>query len=476
MSINDNSNSFNFINNGINTIRNISEEFEFLNDNDDLNKFILSFFKTFSTYFSSNKNQSQKIKFNPQIYDAKNDYNIVKIYEKEGKLFLKGFDYENEFDKFFTQINKCKGQKRKLKQSLKNGNSIYEMPLFKTIHLNKLNSKIYEETILNSETKYDAFNSIFFPLNDRNLNKDNDLIFNLNLKGIHDEHGILLFKENKIITKNKEQGINLKNNEINSDMNNNNYLDNKNENFNDDINANNNYCNNNKSNKNSIFFENNEIMIEIAKYNNFIQDNISLFLLNLSNEQNNLINNLTNSNNNDNLSNTNKLNNINEIIKTIDNSYILDLINHFNNIFTPKIYNKFSFFKNIKMNNQSQVLNNINSVLIEEIEKSNSSNKEEEKLMKDIRSKFNEDLFKEINNEKSITQNFTHFYIEGNKFSKDNMKKIISFLLKENFCMFAWSYNKEETKKFGLINNIIKVATLSNKIWFYIKNNKKENN
>ena len=127
------------------------------------------------------------------------------------------------------------------------------------------------------------------------------------------------------------------------------------------------------------------------------------------------------------------------------------------------------------MNNQSQVLNNINSVLIEEIEKSNSSNKEEEKLMKDIRSKFNEDLFKEINNEKSITQNFTHFYIEGNKFSKDNMKKIISFLLKENFCMFAWSYNKEETKKFKLINNIIKVATLSNKIWFYIKNNKKEN-
>ena len=36
--------------------------------------------------------------------------------------------------------------------------------------------------------------------------------------------------------------------------------------------------------------------------------------------------------------------------------------------------------------------------------------------------------------------------------------------------MFAWSYNKEETKKFGLVNNIIKVANLSDKVWFYINN------
>ena len=39
-----------------------------------------------------------------------------------------------------------------------------------------------------------------------------------------------------------------------------------------------------------------------------------------------------------------------------------------------------------------------------------------------------------------ITQNFTHFYIEGNKFKKDNRKKIISFLNKENFYMFIWEY------------------------------------
>ena len=63
-----------------------------------------------------------------------------------------------------------------------------------------------------------------------------------------------------------------------------------------------------------------------------------------------------------------------------------------------------------------------------------------------------------------ITQNFTHFYIEGNKFNKDNLKNIISFLNKENFYMFIWEYNKEQTKKFGIINNIMKVANLSNKI------------
>ena len=38
--------------------------------------------------------------------------------------------------------------------------------------------------------------------------------------------------------------------------------------------------------------------------------------------------------------------------------------------------------------------------------------------------------------------------------------------------MFAWSYNKEQTKKFGIINNIMKVANLSNKIWFYINSQK----
>jgi len=57
---------------------------------------------------------------------------------------------------------------------------------------------------------------------------------------------------------------------------------------------------------------------------------------------------------------------------------------------------------------------------------------------------------------------------------KDNWKNIISFLKKENFYMFALEYNKEQAKKFGIINNIMIVANLSNKIWFYI-NTKKTN-
>ena len=40
--------------------------------------------------------------------------------------------------------------------------------------------------------------------------------------------------------------------------------------------------------------------------------------------------------------------------------------------------------------------------------------------------------------------------------------------------MFVLVYNKEQTKKFGIINNIMIVANLSNKIWFYI-NTKKTN-
>jgi hypothetical protein len=229
-----------------------------------------------------------------------------------------------------------------------------------------------------------------------------------------------------------------------------------------------------KNIKKSFFFENNEIMIEISKYNNFIQDNISLYLLNLSNNQESLNNAKCNIKfTNDSTKNFNKINNINEIIKTTNNTHMLDLINHFNNIFTPQLYNKFSLYKNIKINNASQILSEANQVL-EEDENNYLLEKDEEGLMDDIKKYFEEELVKEINKDIEITQNFTHFYIEGNTFNKDNWKKIISFLNKENFYMFAWQYNKEQTKKFGIINNIMKVANLSNKVWFYI-NSKKSN-
>lgn len=230
------------------------------------------------------------------------------------------------------------------------------------------------------------------------------------------------------------------------------------------------------SEENGTYFNNNEIMIEITKYDNFIEENISLFLLNLSNNQNNYNNSSKNNNN---------INTIEDIIKSTNNIRILDTLNHFNNIFTPETHNKFSLYRNIKIFNQSQTLNEINSVFdINKEEKSEiniTNNKlildEEDcdmNLINDIKKYFDDETIKEINKDVEITQNFTHFYIEGNNFNKENMKKIISFLNKENFYMFAWMYNKEQTKKFGIINNIMKVANLSNKIWFYI-NTKKSN-
>ena len=105
-----------------------------------------------------------------------------------------------------------------------------------------------------------------------------------------------------------------------------------------------------------------------------------------------------------------------------------------------------------------------------------SENNEDEGLFHEIKQYFENEMIKIINKDEIIYNNFTHFYIEGNNFSKDNLKMIIAFLSKENYKMFAWIYNKEETKKFGLIKNIIKVASLSNKIWFYINNNNENNN
>ena len=442
MSLNDQNNLLDIQN--INTIQNIKKEFEFSNDKEDeLNIIVINFYKTFSENFPifNKNNHNSKMKFEPKLFEAKSE-NIAKIYEKNGKLLLRSLNYEIEFDTFFEQVNKFKEQKKKIMQNIKK-ESLLETPLYKRINLNKLNNKIYEETMINTKIKYDVF-SIFFPQNDRCLNKDDNLIFNLNMKSNYNNHGVLLYDDNSfLMSRNKEEEkiYNIK--------------------------------------KYDSIFLNPEIMIEISKYNDFIQENISLFLLNLSNEQNkieNLINYdaLNKHYNNDN--NNIILSSITEIIKTTENIHILDLINHFNNIFTPKIYNKYSLYKNIKINNPCQVLDNINSILnLENNIENDSENSEGEELFNEIKQYFENELIKEINKDEIIYQNFTHFYIEGNNFNKDNLKKIIAFLSKENYKMFAWNYNKEETKKFGLFKNIIKVANLSNKIWFYINNNENNN-
>ena len=441
------SDTINTSKNLFNPVESISNEFFFSNEC-DFNSLIFSFFKSFNTNVITSQS---KINFDPKIFEAKNDFNIATIYEKGKKLYLKSGEYENEFDDFFTKVNRHKEQKRKIRQSLKNGSLVYEVPLFKTINLNELNEKVYEDTIFSREFKYDYISNIFYPLIDQRLDKDENIIFKLNQKAKYYNKGALVILDN---IKNENNETKMENEEIknNNDM----MINNINRN---DIN----------SKDNVTLFRNDEIMIEITKYDNFIQDNISLFLLNLSNSQKSNKE-LTNNNNNI----------LEDILNTTENPHILDIINYFNNIFTPEIYNKFSFYKNIKIQNESQTLNDINSVLdIKENGEYQFKNKElqsneeyELNLIKDIKKYFEEETIKEINKDVEITQNFTHFYIEGNTFNKDNLKKIVSFLNKENFYMFAWSFNKEQTKKLGIINNIMKVANLSDKIWFYINTKK----
>ena len=443
----------------LNPISQIQNEFIFSSEC-DFNSLIYSFFKSFSTHIIS---QQSKLKFDPKIFDAKNDFNIATIYEKGKKLYIKSGNYENEFDDFYTKVNKHKEQKRKIRQSLKNGSLVYEVPLFKTINLNDLNEKVYEDTIFSREYKYDYISNIFYPLNDLKLDKDENIIFKLNQESKYNKKGALVVLDNIYENKDEEESIKDDNNsdEEMKDNNNQNIIKNLKNDSNDldDI-----------TKDNLAYFKNNEIMIEITKYDNFIQENISLYLLNLSNKQK------------DNLNiSFNKMNSIEDVLKTTNNPYILDTLNYFNNIFTPEIYNKYSFYKNIKINNKSQTLKEINSVFETDEEKINLKNSKlildneedyDSNLIDNIKKYFDQETIKEINKDIEITQNFTHFYIEGNSFTKDNLKKIISFLNKENFYMFAWSYNKEQTKKFGIINNIMKVANLSNKIWFYINSQK----
>ena len=81
-------------------------------------------------------------------------------------------------------------------------------------------------------------------------------------------------------------------------------------------------------------------------------------------------------------------------------------MNYFNNIFTPEIYNKYSFYKNIKINNKSQTLKEINSVFETDEEKINLKNSklildnEEDydlNLIDNIKKYFDQETIKEIN-------------------------------------------------------------------------------
>ena len=112
-----------------NPSKSIQNEFIFQSDC-DFYSLVFSFFKNFSTYIIS---PQSKIKFDPKIFDAKNDLNIAVIYEKEGKLLIKSGQYTNEFDDFFTKVNRHIEQKRKIRQSLKNGSLVYEVKIYVVI-------------------------------------------------------------------------------------------------------------------------------------------------------------------------------------------------------------------------------------------------------------------------------------------------------------------------------------------------------
>ena len=210
-----------------------------------------------------------------------------------------------------------------------------------------------------------------------------------------------------------------------------------------------------------------EIVIEINNYNEYFYENIIQYFMYLINNANS---------NNLKFFDCQFFSNFNEMISQIENLYTLDLINYFNNIFTPiKLFNcKYSFHHPLLLFKQKDIKNFLRNEIYFNDKIINSQS--EENLINDIKKYFDEETTKEINKDIEITQNFSHFYIEGNHFSKDNMKKIISFLSKEKFTLFAWAFNKDETKKMGLGHNIIKVGNITNKIFFYLNSGKNDSN
>ena len=196
-----------------NPVKSIQNEFIFSSEC-DFDSLIFSFFKSFSNHITL---PSSKIKFDPKIFDAKNDFNIAIIYEKENKLYIKSGKYENEFDDFFTKVNRHKEQKRKIRQSLKNGSLVYEVPLYKTINMTDLNGKFYEDTIFTREFKYDFISNIFYPFHEQKIIKEENIIFKLNQTSKYYNKGTLVLIDN-----NNNDNEKIDSNEISEEINMNN--------------------------------------------------------------------------------------------------------------------------------------------------------------------------------------------------------------------------------------------------------------
>ena len=195
------------------------------------------------------------------------------------------------------------------------------------------------------------------------------------------------------------------------------------------------------------FFIHDEIQVEITPINDIVYANLSSSLTSLIKDTDNI----------------SLLSSINDIISHLDNYHMLCYVEYFIAMFALQVKLNENPLSRIRKENFKKLMQSVRKKKnkkenIAPIEQNSEQSQETNELYIEIKTEL-EKKEKEINTNLQRTE-INFLYIDSKTMSKKEIEKIAKIIKKLNCKMFAWYFDTEETKKFG-IENCIQIGTIS---------------
>ena len=195
------------------------------------------------------------------------------------------------------------------------------------------------------------------------------------------------------------------------------------------------------------FFIHDEIQVEITPINDIVYANLSSSLTSLIKDTDNI----------------SLLSSINDIISHLDNYHMLCYVEYFIAMFALQVKLNDNPLSRIRKENFKKLMQSVRKKKnkkenIVPIEQNSEQSQETNELYIEIKTEL-EKKEKEINTNLQRTE-INFLYIDSKTMSKKEIEKIAKIIKKLNCKMFAWYFDTEETKKFG-IENCIQIGTIS---------------
>ena len=195
------------------------------------------------------------------------------------------------------------------------------------------------------------------------------------------------------------------------------------------------------------FFIHDEIQVEITPINDIVYANLSSSLTSLIKDTDNI----------------SLLSSINDIISHLDNYHMLCYVEYFIAMFALQVKLNDNPLSRIRKENFKKLMQSVRKKKnkkenIAPIEQNIEHSQETNELYIEIKTEL-EKKEKEINTNLHRTE-INFLYIDSKTMSKKEIEKIAKIIKKLNCKMFAWYFDTEETKKFG-IENCIQIGTIS---------------